>query len=587
MLKKDTILKVFKKYGFYSLNRAPYLYQNEEDTGVYFLWPTKHFGNLERVLFFDDEEQLEEEIYKYWWFLKYKNNYEIDIVLDNYEKLSPKVTYEMNGKPITKEMMKSLTLPLDKEKEEEQIKKKQLIRTASLLIAILREKFKIQNETYFKVTEYQEKLKKLTNTYQKKLNQYNKSKEEIPESYELLVDDYDESDKLADTLYDELLTIDTVLNLQSFLASLFSYLQEIDESDTHLQNVYLFNRYPYEIEDLEKKIQILNDALEKKKGVFKPKQNILDLLKQVDATSACTKMINVNLYVEKEQKRLAELYQKYRTIDITILGDYIINYEKLAIDIPELIPTQTSVPMFKKDEVLTSIKAIYESLSRKEKAACHVASSFLKEGLNILYTLKNHSNIEAVLQELKTTEQLAVFQEEFRYLDYYLNAKVRVKYLSILKINTFETFMASLLETMQVLDQINKCVPKNFVAYTTSYDQEIIPLYLKSLHYLEAQTSHIVLVNQGIPLFYSPVQIIKPLDIVENNELVLREKDTLFVLKDYLQIQEKRDKIKVTNYKKDKIIKRKNYVLVSMMKEKNKCTYFKDTFLPLERINEK
>ena len=109
VIKKDLIslfIKVLKKYGFYSLNRAPYLYQSNDTYGIYFIWPTKHYGTLERILFFEQEHALEEEVFKYWWFLNHKNKLDITVVFDNYETLSPKVTYRMDQIVLTEQVMK-------------------------------------------------------------------------------------------------------------------------------------------------------------------------------------------------------------------------------------------------------------------------------------------------------------------------------------------------------------------------------------------------------------------------------------------------------------------------------------------------
>lgn len=170
MLKKEQILKILKKYGFYSLNRAPYLYQNKEDAGVYFVWSNKHYGNLERVLYFQEEESLEEEVFKYYWYLNHKSKLTIEVEFDNYEVLNPTVFYKYNGTVLTSQLMKNFNESKDNfEDPKEVLKKKQLLRTANILILVLKEKFKNQNETYNKVEEMSEKLKKLTNTYNKKL----------------------------------------------------------------------------------------------------------------------------------------------------------------------------------------------------------------------------------------------------------------------------------------------------------------------------------------------------------------------------------------------------------------------------------
>lgn len=584
MLKKEQILKVLKKYGFYSLNRAPYLYQNKEELGVYFVWPNSNFGNLERVLFFYDEETLDEEVYKYWWFLNNKNNVNVIVEFDDYEKLNPKINYKLNNKILTATMMKHFSDIENTENESDIIKKKQLIRTANILILILREKFKLQNETYFKVLELQETLKQLTNTYNKKLNQYNKSNEDTPESYELLMDENDESEKLANTLSDELASLNTTEEVRTFIESMFTYLSNIDSSEIHLQNVYLLNRYPYEIEDIKAKIDILENALKAKRRLFGAKQNVPELLGKVDSNSQCKKMINVNLYIEKEKKRIQEKYENRDQIDENILGDYLLNFEKMNIEVPSMIEVQNNSVVLEKEELLKALKEKYEKLNKKEKSACHVATSFLGECLNILSEIENIDILTTsdIISNLVLSKNIDRFNEAFQALDNYLNAKIRVKYFSVLKIDTFETFIESLISVINILKNINIKLSSSFKCYYHIKNKEIIPLYLKNLSYLEGKQSYLVEVKSNVPVYYSPVQIVKPLDIVENVELDLRENEVVFLLHQTVNIESDSRKIKVVKYEKDKVVKRKDCIAVTDMKEKSICVYLKDVVEPLE-----
>lgn len=579
MLKKEQILKVLKKYGFYSLNRAPYIYQNEDGFGVYFVWPNLHYGNLERVLFFDMEEDLEEEVFKYYWFLTNKNKIDIEVVFDDYETLSPKVTYKYMNTALSSSIMKSF---FEKENgfvsEKDLIKKKQLQRTAQILIAILREKFKLQNETYFKVSELQEILKKLKNDYNKKFNQYNKSKDEVVESYELLMDENDDSDTLANTLYDDLALLNDIEEIRSFIESMFTYLSSIDSSEVHLQNIYLLNRYPYEIEDLKKKIDILDKSLKEKRKLFKPKQNAMTLLQKVDDESQCKQMININLYIEKEKKHIQEKYQNRGEIDENVLGDYLLNFEKINIDVPDMIESTQSVDLIDKTTLLESLKASYDKLTKKEKSACHVATSFLSECLNSLADIEtlDQLNTNEVISQLILNKKIDIFNESFQLLDNYLNAKLRVKYLSILKINTFETFIESLIEVLHILNRLNITIENKFFGYYNIKDKEIININLKNLSYLDGKSSFVATIMPNVALYYSPVHIVKPLDIVDNMELVLRENFMLFMLKSKVDINNSLKKVNVIKYEKDKIVKKRDIIVIMNMKETKKCVYYED-----------
>ena len=85
-----------------------------------------------------------------------------------------------------------------------------------------------------------------------------------------------------------------------------------------------------------------------------------------------------------------------------------------------------------------------------------------------------------------------------------------------------------------------------------------------------------------VSVFYSPVQIVKPLDIIENEELVLRENELVFLLKHIIKIETKVDKIAVRKYEKDKVVKKKDFIVIMDMKEKKKCTDFEDAITSIE-----
>ena len=583
-MKEEQILKILKKYGFYSLNRAPYIYQEQNRYGVYFVWPTKYYGNLERVLFFDDEESLEDEIYKYWWFLNHKKELDIEILFDNYEVLSPKVTYFFKNTELTSFIMKNFNA---EEKniidEEEVLKKKQLLRTSNILILLLNEKLRVQNETYLKVLDLQEKLKNLTIIFKKKVNLYNKSNEEISENFELLRDDADQSNSFIQSLQEELSFLDSLLGIKNFINKLISYLKNTDTNEIHLQNNYLLNRFPIEIEIINKKIGILDEALKGKKKAFKTKKNVELFLKEIDSNSSCVSMPKVNVYIEQEKNKVLEKYDTCKMIDDSDLGDHLLTFENVSFEIPQKI--EESLQVATNPELLfTELKSVYEKLNKEEQAACHVSASFLGECLNILMEIPSvkELNVSEIINQLVLKKQIERFNVAFKYLDHYLNVKIRLNYFSILKTDSFEAFIDSLVNTIQILNQITIKLNRSFIGFYDDKGKNIIPIYLKNICYLEKELFYIVHFNANISIYYSPVQIVKPLDVLEVSELEVKENEMLFLLQQKVKIDTNEKKVFVVKYKKDKIMKKEDFVAIINMNEQNKCVYYEDVVSSLE-----
>ena len=577
MLKAEQILKILKKYGFYSLNRAPYLYQNGNELGVYFLLPTKHYGTLERILYFQEASIVEEEIYKYWWYTTNKDKLPVSLELDNFETINPKIIYKYKDTILTRELMQHFYENKDfLITPNEVIKKNQLLRTAQLMIQIVKEKFKLQTETYFKVLEKAEELRNVTNEYHKRLNVLKNEKVQILENCEVLMADQDESEALVDTLQQELNGLDTTPKIREFINTLFAYLLQLEISDAHLQNMYLLNRYPYEIADIKKKIVVLDEALKNKKKLFKIKADVLLNLEKIDTSSECNKMISIESYMEKEKSQIIQKYQNRYTIDENVLGDYLINFENLTIEIPPMIQN-TMIEEFAREDFYKDIRDSYAKLSNKEKSACFVASSYLKDCLNILI-LKNAQydvNLNDVISKLILSNQIDLFNDAFVTLDHYFNTKIRVKYFSILNTNSFELFLESLIEVIRILEKINIGLDKSFSGYYNSKEKGIIPLHLKNI-YNTNKFAYVANLLPKVPLYYSPTSIVKVVDVLENTELVERKNETIFLLKNKINIKTQPEKVMVVKYEIENVIKRKDYNLVSKIQEKNRCIYYED-----------
>lgn len=577
MLQKEQVLSILKKYGYYSLNRAPFLYQNQENIGIYFVWPNKHYGNLERVLYFKKEEEVEEEVFKYWWYQNNKEKYSLTVVFDNYEVCNPIVNYYYKGTSLTIEMMKNFNEEGTNLKDpKDTIKKRQLLRTSTILILVLKEKLRIQNEIYLKVSEMKETIETLKKEYKKKLSLYKKGFSEAAETFELLVDNHDESEKLLKELHNELISLDSVEDIRNFIKMLFQYLEKLESSSITLQNRYLLNRYPYEIEDLRKKIVILEDALNIKKKLFQSKQDLFEQLNIVDNMSECKKMVNLKIFIEKERKQVQYKYQNRGSIDENVLGDYLVNFEKLNIELPTMIENN-DFEEFDKEELFTKLKKTFDSFTEEEKSACFVASSFLRECLIVLIgkNLDKEFNISQVISKLVLDNKIHIFNDAYMALDHYTNAKIRVKYFSVIKMKSFETFMSSLIEVLKMLKNLELNLPKSFYGYYIDRNKSIVNLYLKNIVHLNKKTSYIAKFMPNVPIYYSPVSVVRQLDIINNNELVERKNDTIFFIKEDVGIKNNHKKTTVVQYEKDKISK-ESYFIVHSLKEKNRCEYYED-----------
>ncbi|MCI9280553.1 MAG: hypothetical protein HFJ02_07140 [Bacilli bacterium] len=580
MLKKEDILKVLKKYGFYSLNRAPYLYQSDGRLGVYFVWPNKQYGHLERVSYFEDEASVEEAIFKYWWFTNNKDQYCITVEFDDYEIVNPTIIYKYKNCILTVEEMRNFSAFLEQYVDpKEELIRKQLSRSVTILLSLLKEKYKEQNETFSKVTEYSENLRTLTNTFYQKLKEYQRDKKEEALESEVLIDTLDDSEEVIKRLEEEFKMLTGFDEIRDFINTLAHCIKELDFSEAHFQNVYLLNRYPYEIQDVTKKIEVLNQQLKMRKKIFKSKKDALEELESIDHTSECNKMIPVELFIETEKKKVQEKYDLIKEVSEEFLGDYLATFLESQITLPPAIHVEGTIEEIDKKRLISTVKKAYEKLSETEKSACFVAScAILRECLHVLMSLGalNEININETISKIIVNQKIDLFNTAYQTLDYYTNAKLRVKYFSILKMNSFETFMLSLVDVARVLKKIEFKIDKSFFAYFTNVDKEVIPLYLKNVFYSSHKTSYIGIVHPETPFYYSPVEIVSKIDILDNTELLERESDTIFLLKEKIDVQRKPDKLVVVKFEKERLEHNKDYTVILQMKEKSRCNYIEN-----------
>ena len=579
MLELEHILKVLKKYGFYSLNRAPFIYQNDNKCGVYFVWPTLHYGNLERVLFFDTLEALEEEVFKYYWFMNNKNNYDLEVVFDNYETLSPQVTYKYNGIDLTissmKNFMSEQSLMIN---DRERVKIAQLKRPADILLMILEETFKKQNQIYSNVLELFELFSNLTKEFNDKKNKLELSVEEKENACEILEDEVVTLEESFGLLKKELDYYQDEKNLNEFIVKILKLLNEVDLNEYHLQNCYLLEYYPLEIEKLKNKINLLDGKL-----YAKGKKNKTNLNDEKQFNNKEMNLSSLDEFMSTKRRLIQEKYIRCYQLENKDIGDFIVAQESMELNLPDQIFDE-QVKFIDKTILIEEMQKKYEELPAMKKTACHVATSFLNDCLNILSEINNINElgIKDILKILEDNKTIKKFDNAFKCLDNYYNTNIRLKYLNLINVDSLEDFVISLVKTLYVLSEINMSINEAFSGYYDDKDKEIIIINLKQFGIPLKRKSFITNVMPNTLINYSPIQIVNPVDIVENRELEVKQNHMIFLLKEKVGFETSHESKKIVLYEKDKIINKQNYVIITNMREVNHCKYYEDKVFSFE-----
>ena len=273
-----------------------------------------------------------------WWYQKYRSQFSVQIELDDYETMTPQVQFRFHDKDLSKEMM--MQMLVDPSEMPKAFKKQRiyqrLLRTSRLLIAIIEEKIKVQNDTYRNVTDLDLEYRRQENEFLQLYNRYKKEKNPLhnitEESLELV--NLDESIQQLHEQVDYFSQEVSFEKLKEFIDSLWKMLLQMESEKGYLQNKYLLFKLPIDLEDIRKKKSYMEFVFNKKKGLFSRKEHVKEALLKIDSESESKKIIGMKDFIENEIKRLQEKYSIIDEMDYATLGDYLNEFDNLGIISP-------------------------------------------------------------------------------------------------------------------------------------------------------------------------------------------------------------------------------------------------------------
>ncbi len=320
MNKKD-ILKLFKKYGFDSSSKEPFLYEEKDKLGIYYTFKDEIYGSLNRIFLPFDIENCE-------WFLKnyyaYQNSHCNLIKLASYN--------DPYAKP---EFIDNIEL-LDENTVINFFDDEPFYRSANLLIKIIKEKMDLSLLTY-------ENVKKLTEKYtriKQELANKRKSPEELISVYnpKQLENIKIKQDNIVNELNNKLKNCQTKEELKNIIDELINYLKSLELEDSLINNKYFMLKIPIEIEQFKEEIKLYDEyniaKLKKKK-----KLELEEKIKALELKHAKNKVISLASFMKKEIQNINEKYNLISEIDYNTVADYLIEFDNLnlknSIDIKE------------------------------------------------------------------------------------------------------------------------------------------------------------------------------------------------------------------------------------------------------------
>ena len=551
-VQREELQKLMMKYGFYSLNKEPFLYDGKKGVGLSFTFRCPFYGTLTRLFIPKNKEEAEDFLKKYCWYKKNGQNYKVQIELNDYETELPEIFFAKDTKKCTLEEMRDLEKKIQKEEPQKQknyIQK--LKRSALLILEVIEKKIEIQNKTY-------QNLVKLTNQYEEKLYELKKQKQE----YERLPLPTMSPEKLSDEIVDyheELMALEqnirqmnTESELTNDINELTNFLKSLEVSESLIQNKYELIKKPIEIELLEQQIQAV-ELLKRKRGMFGKKENLEETLETVRKQSTLKEIVSFQTYHDNEIKRIEEKYTLIPDMDIRTIGDFFVEFDNLKVREP-ILDIDEKNPSYE----LTMKKLESDFTSRPKE----------EQNILILY----HSMLKDIYDLDKSKEGIEKTKELIDLMKNPNNILMKIKFFKNIDISSIENCSQSI---QTELDRLFKIEPDELLTdinvFFKNSEKIVDSRILKASNKRTIAPSNIISDNSLIyiaklrkntKVYFVPTEI--TYDIEQEDNLILRQNQPLILIdlqKNKIN-EEKSDILKVVQYKE--VIKtEKNYKYVT------------------------
>ncbi len=562
MIEKKDLFGILNKYGLDSKYFNLYVYESGSNVGFLYSFSHPFYGSLQRVITFSSLEKAEDFVYRYWWFKKYQKKFDVTLELDNYEKMNPKPMFFMYGRELSsKDMKLLLTDPeeLPREKKRQMVYER-CIRTARILVAIMEEKIKIQNDTYHNVMDLDLEFQKQENEFLILSNRYFKEQKPLNELKEPIYEDISkekELQKLTQQI-DVLMDQKDLKVLKEFIDSLWKSLLKMETDKGHLQNKYLLFKLPIDLDDIQKKKNYMQQVLKKKKSLFSKKEPVLLELRKIEEMSEIHKVIHMKDFISNETKRLEEKYAIIGEMDYATLGDYLNEFDNLGISSPLELLDKPQNRRFSKEEIQKEFQSIYESMSESNKQCLAIYHSFLKPVCDyILFGIINNVDKSIIVRETKAN-YLNEIQQSMLILSDADNVMMRMKKMKLLSLRSENTFLESLYQVcLQLRSLQNFQISGVYYAFGKSMQNEYLDAYHATLKNIgvpiqtknKFDISDILEIRAGVPVLYFPYSYSVKDYVFHDFTIEEQKKEEILVfLKDYQVNLANSDIIKVSRF---------------------------------------
>lgn len=538
--------EIMKFYGFINDNIEPTLCQKNDDIGIFATFKTD-YGHLSRFIKFSNKDEMKDFMTLYLYYRKNLKKDNLKVVFDDYEDLSPKISFYYNNIKINKNNIIDLKI-IDNPVEKLEIDT--TLDDNKKLLEILKNKIydfiKIIKET-------EEKATKISEEYYLKIEEFAKISGENLEKDKIEIKKINE-----ESINKRLQLLNSDVNDHNFMKKFDEVLkiyEDVMNDSKYIENLYLIDYYSQEINKINQLIDKFNKYQElsnKKSKLFKKK---ITFMQYIEENPVISNNIDKQSIIEDNHVKSSNELIEWKNNSVDDLKS-IYGITKKVLDSNTL---KNCLKTQKED-----LDNYFESLSMKERNQAIFLSSPLKELVNIIVNYGNEDLISAIFNEKYYRNKFNEMYEILSNKDNYLLTR---KYLKMLRLDSLEEFVSSIIDFTKNI---------NIKPYTLKNDDVLkykMGVFLKKGYINASLLNNYPINNRGdnnyyvssiknpINVYYSPY-IIK---IDESNNLIASKNSDIITFDiNNLKIVDKSE-IKVNNYilrreKLDKEVKN-SYIL--------------------------
>lgn len=547
MEKLNNAYDIVSKYGISLYNFGPYLSFIKNKVGICLDIKDSHYGFLIRNFSFNNMFEFEEFIKKYAYYKRVLKS-ESQILIEDYNGISPKITYEFEKEELLKLEKEQKEIELIKKESKGLLEYVENIYKDRIEELILRDKIRMNMENL--LSEYKKNLhafynkvynEKASNILDDTLNKYQNN---IKNNLDLLKKMLNELERQID-----------LLSVKKKLKKIIMFLKTLECDETYFNMVYdkiLFENKVSIIEKMnEKIIAELN---------INPRISPKELkLKLEDIKNSFL----FNDIREDYLKRNIEIIEeKYNTL--FNIEEY--NFNKF-LKKEELIEFNVSKENIeKKHKKINNYIYDYNKIDDENKNILLLLFSPFKKIIKYILLIKEDKN---KLENFEDFESL--YQELLEIVNMSDNLIIKEKYLRKINFNSFELFINSLIQMASQLENLFFIVQENEYYYSNdNLENELIFASRETIK-LYDEVVNCLLLQTGSKVLYSKYRM-----RVVHNTLVIEENNDIFILKNKNNFIDCKKVEQVKHFKpffKNMVINNKSLNIVTNIIENGTCLY--------------